>query len=164
MLTFSTAAIKDGAKYVTGNKVFALDLYTTAPAGTVISWQLESSAASTPGNYPSGRHSIYQAAVQKANAWQTLTFTYASAPDASTPDASVDRVVFLFAPNSSTGDVYYVDNLRSLSKNGATNAAPTASLTSPAASASYAAPASISLSANAADSDGTIVKVEFYQG
>lgn len=42
--------------------------------------------------------------------------------------------------------------------------APTVSLTSPTASATFAAPATITLTANAADADGTISKVEFYQG
>src|SRR4029450_11786059 len=36
--------------------------------------------------------------------------------------------------------------------------------TSPTNGAAYAAPASMSLSASAADSDGTITKVEFYNG
>ena len=45
-----------------------------------------------------------------------------------------------------------------------TNAAPTVSLTAPAANATFAAPATISLAANAADSDGSISKVDFYNG
>ena len=165
-LTLASAAVKDGALYKSGDKVFAMDVYTAAPVGTVISWQLESSAASLPGNYPAGRHSIYQAVVKQSNAWQTLTFAYASTPDGSTTDASVDRLVFLFAPNSSTGDVYYFDNLRSLNKTGTapTNIAPTVSLTSPVVGATFTAPASISLTANAADSDGTVSKVDFYSG
>ena len=165
-LTLATAAVKDGGLYKSGDKVFAMDVYTAAPVGTVISWQLESSAASLPGNYPAGRHSIYQAVVKQSNAWQTLQFTYASTPDGSTTDASVDRLVFLFAPNSSTGDVYYFDNLRSLTKVGTapTNVAPTVSLTSPANGATFTAPASITISANAADSDGTVSKVDFYNG
>ncbi|WP_071843766.1 Ig-like domain-containing protein [Hymenobacter sp. DG25A] len=44
------------------------------------------------------------------------------------------------------------------------NSAPTVSLTAPAANASYFTPASIVLTANAADADGSIYKVEFYQG
>jgi RHS repeat-associated protein len=44
------------------------------------------------------------------------------------------------------------------------NTAPTVSLTSPANGASFIAPASITLAANAADTDGTIQKVEFFQG
>ncbi|MDI4631696.1 discoidin domain-containing protein [Pelomonas sp. V22] len=44
------------------------------------------------------------------------------------------------------------------------NLAPTVSLTSPTGGSSYTAPASITLSATAADSDGSIAKVEFYAG
>jgi hypothetical protein len=44
------------------------------------------------------------------------------------------------------------------------NQAPTVSISSPAVNASFAAPASIAINANAADADGTISKVEFYNG
>ena len=46
----------------------------------------------------------------------------------------------------------------------AVNLPPSASLTSPASGATYTAPASITLAATAADSDGTVSKVEFFQG
>jgi hypothetical protein len=45
-----------------------------------------------------------------------------------------------------------------------TNVPPAVSLTAPAASAVFAAPATITLTANATDSDGSVTKVEFYQG
>ena len=45
-----------------------------------------------------------------------------------------------------------------------TNKPPTVSLTAPAGGATYTAPASVALTASAADSDGTIAKVEFYSG
>lgn len=44
------------------------------------------------------------------------------------------------------------------------NTPPTVSLTSPAANALFGAPASVTLTATAADSNGTIAKVDFYQG
>jgi len=44
------------------------------------------------------------------------------------------------------------------------NAPPTVAITSPASGASFIAPASITLTATAADSDGTIQKVDFFQG
>jgi GH18 family chitinase/chitodextrinase len=44
------------------------------------------------------------------------------------------------------------------------NTAPTVSLTAPAAGATYAAPATINITANAADADGTVSKVDFYNG
>ena len=46
----------------------------------------------------------------------------------------------------------------------APNQSPTVSLTAPANNATFTAPASVTLSANAADSDGSVAKVEFYNG
>ena len=44
------------------------------------------------------------------------------------------------------------------------NKVPTVSLTAPMNGATFGAPATISISANASDSDGTISRVDFYQG
>ena len=44
------------------------------------------------------------------------------------------------------------------------NAPPSVSLTAPAAGSTFAVPATITLSANASDSDGSIARVEFYTG
>lgn len=44
------------------------------------------------------------------------------------------------------------------------NGAPTVSITAPANGASFTAPANVSITVNASDSDGTINSVEFYQG
>ena len=44
------------------------------------------------------------------------------------------------------------------------NVAPTVSITSPTSGATYTAPASITISASASDSDGSIASVAFYQG
>ncbi|HEU4935164.1 MAG TPA: Ig-like domain-containing protein [Vicinamibacterales bacterium] len=52
----------------------------------------------------------------------------------------------------------------SVQVNAAANQPPTVSLTAPANGASYPAPANISLTASANDTDGTISKVEFYNG
>jgi hypothetical protein len=46
----------------------------------------------------------------------------------------------------------------------APNVPPTVTLTSPISNASYTAPATITLAATAADSDGGVVRVEFYSG
>ena len=48
--------------------------------------------------------------------------------------------------------------------NGAANAPPAVSITSPADGATFSAPATINYAAAATDGDGTISKVEFYQG
>ena len=44
------------------------------------------------------------------------------------------------------------------------NALPTVNLTAPAANAVFIAPATVNLAANAADTDGTVTKVEFFAG
>jgi hypothetical protein len=44
------------------------------------------------------------------------------------------------------------------------NALPTVSITSPITNATYTAPASITINANAADADGTVSNVQFYNG
>src|SRR6476646_1088904 len=44
------------------------------------------------------------------------------------------------------------------------NTPPTVSITSPANGATFAPPANITINANAYDSDGTVSKVDFYQG
>lgn len=62
---------------------------------------------------------------------------------------------------AATPDSYTVGTVCAVSS---TNVPPTVSLTAPAGSSVYAAPATILLTANAADADGTITKVEFYQG
>jgi len=45
-----------------------------------------------------------------------------------------------------------------------TNSPPAVSLTQPAAGAAFFAPATVSLAANASDTDGTVTKVEFFNG
>ncbi|MCA1918510.1 MAG: discoidin domain-containing protein, partial [Flavobacterium piscis] len=114
--------------FKSGTKKFAMDVYTSAPVGSVISWQAESSA-SVPSNYPVGRHSIYQGVVKQTNTWHTITFTYASAPDASTLDTEVNRFVFLFEPGTNSGNTYYFDNIRAVNLVGTEN--PPATLPAP---------------------------------
>ncbi|MGB2713484.1 MAG: Ig-like domain-containing protein [Vicinamibacterales bacterium] len=45
-----------------------------------------------------------------------------------------------------------------------TNQPPTVSITSPANGASYTAPATVTINANATDADGTVTRVDFYRG
>jgi regulation of enolase protein 1 (concanavalin A-like superfamily) len=52
----------------------------------------------------------------------------------------------------------------SIQVSAAANQPPTVSLTAPANGANYTAPSTISLAASASDGDGTITKVEFYNG
>jgi uncharacterized protein (DUF2141 family) len=54
--------------------------------------------------------------------------------------------------------------ITSITVSPSSNAPPTVTLTSPANGARYTAPASIALTASAADSNGTVARVEFYSG
>ena len=92
----------------------ALDVYTSAPAGTPISAGLDAGSLVTATNYPTGRHSNYQGVTTVQNAWHTVYFTFSTQPDASAPDNLVDRVALLFKPGTLTNDTYYFDNFRVL--------------------------------------------------
>ena len=75
-------------------------------------------------------------------------------------DAS-DNLHFTSAGYRLLGQRYATMMLSLLPKNGA---APTVTLTAPLASATFSAPATVALSATAGDTDGSVAKVEFYNG
>lgn len=116
VLFFETGVINDASSYVAGEKRFAMDVYTSAPVGTVVSWQLEAGTIANTENYPSGRHSIYQAAVKEQNAWHTIEFVFTGALDLIVTDDQIDNIVLLFNPGQESGDTFYIDNLRILTK------------------------------------------------
>ena len=66
--------------------------------------------------------------------------------------------------NASLGTTAVVDNLTITSSGGPNNQPPTVSLTSPTSNASFAAPATISLTANASDPENRMSHVDFYAG
>jgi beta-glucanase (GH16 family) len=93
---------------------FAFDLYTDAPVGTPITIGIDASSLATADNYPVGRHSNYQGVTKAQNAWHSVTFTFAAAPDGATPDNLVDKIALLFDPGKLTGHTYHIDNIRVL--------------------------------------------------
>ncbi len=92
----------------------------------------------------------------------------------STWTPNVTNVNITSTLNTLHGDYFYVkvkqaDGQEAITSpiwisGGASNQAPTCSISSPASGTSYSAPATITIQSNATDSDGTIAKVEFYQG
>ena len=105
---YSTTAIVDASKFITGDKTFFMDVYTSAEPGKVITLQLEN--LDKVGDFPAGRHSRYLATTTVKNAWERLEFKSPERLDGATLDNEVDRVVFLFDANSDNTDTYYFDN------------------------------------------------------
>ncbi len=109
VIAATTTQITNAGDFVNGTKAFYMDVYTAAPVGTELLVQLESSTA-TASNYPTGRHSKYIAHTTVRNAWQRLKFTLEDRLDGATSNTAVSKVVLLIAPNTFTGDTYFIDN------------------------------------------------------
>lgn len=164
VVVYNVSNISDASAYVQNQKKFFVDIYTSAPVGTEIILQLETPAAAT-SDFPGGRHSRYVATTTQTNGWERLAFTFFDRPDSGASDSGISNLVLLFASNSFTGDTYYFDNLDSYDLDDGSsgnNQAPSVSITSPNDGASYDEGTSISISANASDSDGAVTSVEFF--
>ncbi len=111
VISAATAAIPDASSWLKGTRAFYMDVYTDAPVGTTFLVQLENGSVATPSNFPAGRHSKYIATTSVRNAWQRLKFLLQDRIDDATSDAAVNQIVLLLAPNSLTGNTYYLDNL-----------------------------------------------------
>ncbi len=97
--------------FVFGKRRILLDVYTDAPPGTKVNLNFENKAAAA-GNYPNGRYALFAAVTTKQNQWETLELEYTGSPSVYTGATDVDQWVLFFAQNTSTGNVYYYDNLR----------------------------------------------------
>jgi len=99
------------ADFVSGGRKFSMDVYSSAPANTNISIQMEATSKNLAA-YPTGRHSIYTGVTGPPNTWNRIIFSYNSRPDPGTSDTEADVLKILFNPNSNTSTTYYFDNLQ----------------------------------------------------
>jgi chitinase len=76
--------------------------------------------------------------------------------------STVAKGKLIYCPNTTSPLVNKINQVFASGSTG--NVAPTVSLIAPASNASYTAPASVTLTASASDADGSIAKVEFYNG
>ena len=111
VMAYTTSAVPDAGAYTDGTRRFVIDVYTVAPIGSTVLLQLEDSGSATSSNYPTGRHSRYQAQTTVQNAWERLELPLLDQPDPATGDNNVDTMILLLEPNSFTGDTYVLDNL-----------------------------------------------------
>jgi beta-glucanase (GH16 family) len=160
VLTYNISNVTDASQYTNKTKKFYIDIRTSAPIGTEVILQLETSTA-TSSNYPTGRHSRYVAKTTVQNQWERIPFVLLDKPDAGAPSNGIVRMILLFASNTFTGDTYYYDNLDSYQAITG-NAAPVVSVTAPSTGATFASGSSVAVSASASDSDGSISQVEFF--
>ncbi|MEQ9305234.1 MAG: family 16 glycosylhydrolase [Marinoscillum sp.] len=164
LLVYNTAAISDADSYVVKDNKFYMDVYTSAPVGTEVLIQLETSIA-TPSNYPSGRHSRFVAATETRNAWQRLEFRLLDRPDAAADPSDVSTIILLFNSNTLTSDIYYFDNFDNYMADnggGSQNQSPSVSISNPSEGSTFTTGTSITISADASDPDGSVASVSFY--
>ena len=110
VMVYQGTPISDLGPYVQKERKFFMDVYTNAPVGTEILFQAENSTRSQQ-NYPTGRHSRYQAFTTKQNEWERLELAYLDRPDAGTASSAIDQYVLLFKPNTFSSHTYHFDNL-----------------------------------------------------
>ncbi|MBC7450094.1 MAG: T9SS type A sorting domain-containing protein, partial [Cytophagales bacterium] len=110
LLYYSADIVSNSTEYENGKKILFMDVYTTAPVGTIINWQFENKAR-VAGAYPSGRRAVFVGKTTVQNQWERIKFLYNSTPDAATPVTSIDQFTFLVKPDSYTNHTYYFDNL-----------------------------------------------------
>lgn len=94
------------------------------------------------------------------NDYGVFTLNYASA-------AGGQNLIVRYATQRAYDELYGNVALQAATLSGAsiqTNSAPTISISSPSNNESFTAPAHITLAANATDSDGTVVRAEFFLG
>lgn len=121
VLIYNVSKITDASEYLDGRRKFYIDIYTDAPVGTEILLQMENDARSQPTNFPTGRHSRFQAFTSVQNQWERIELKFLDQPDNSVPHNAIDLLIFLFAPNKSTGNTFYFDNFASYAEMEATS-------------------------------------------
>ena len=164
LIVYDVTTITDASLYVDKSRKFYIDVYTDAPIGTDIILQLETADA-TATNYPSGRHSRYVTSITENGNWHRLEFNLLDRPDGGASDSAVENMLLLFNSNTFTGDTYYFDNLDSYeldSGGGETNQSPVIAISNPSDGASFATGSTLSITADASDSDGSVSQVEFF--
>ncbi|PJJ52964.1 T9SS type A sorting domain-containing protein [Hymenobacter chitinivorans] len=99
----------DVSAYLTNAKQMTMKVFSPGP-GIQFQITMQDSTKAGATNYPLGRHSEYVATTTATNAWETLVFTNSNRPDATISSTSVNELVLLIAPNTTTKGRYYLDD------------------------------------------------------
>ena len=111
----NNARMADVAPYVAGTKRISFKFRSPA-MGVPVQVVLQNSTKSNTNQYPNGKFAgDFNATTTVANAWETLTFTFAAAGagnfDPTVTSADVDQMVILVAPGTSNAATYYLDDI-----------------------------------------------------
>ncbi|TGE16131.1 T9SS type A sorting domain-containing protein [Hymenobacter elongatus] len=98
----------DVSAYLTNAKQMTMKVFSPGP-GIPFQITMQDSTRAGATNYPAGRHSEYVATTTATNAWETLVFNNVGRPDATISSTSVNELVLLIAPNTTTPRRFYID-------------------------------------------------------
>ncbi|WP_216690599.1 T9SS type A sorting domain-containing protein [Hymenobacter siberiensis] len=85
-----------------------LKVFSVTP-GVLYQITLQDSTVAGATNYPAGRNSEYTATTTVTNGWENLSFNFVNAPSA-TANTSINEIVLLVAPNTTTRRRVYLDD------------------------------------------------------
>ncbi|HKK76472.1 MAG TPA: family 16 glycosylhydrolase [Saprospiraceae bacterium] len=120
VLIYDVNSISNAGVYLNEEQKLYMDVYTSAPIGTEILLQMETSR-SMPNNFPTGRHSRFVTTVTENNQWHRLVFELLDRPDQFASSLDIQNIVLLFNSDSFTSDIYFFDNFDSYSVGSVTN-------------------------------------------
>jgi hypothetical protein len=151
---------------LTGGSRHAMMAATTAN-GTWFGRRLQPDTASVSSKDTTGTSSAWLRLVRTGNLiegfWSTNGTTWVLVGSETIPMAATVYVgMAATSHNTGTATTVVYDNLAVTTPS--PNQPPTATLTSPASGATFTAPATINMTANASDPEGQVVRVEFFSG
>ena len=111
ILVYDVAVLENTSPFIQNQKRFFIDVFTDAPAGTTIIFQLENSDRAQPDNYPFGRNSRFETKTTKQGQWERLQLSFLDQPDINTSNNNIDQAILLFGSNTNLGSTFYFDNL-----------------------------------------------------
>lgn len=104
--------LSDITSYATNSPLapkITIKVYTSAPLGTVIEFQLGSRSDDT---YPTGFHSQFRTHTTAINSWQDLEFDFIQLiPGGLVSTIDIDKILVLVHPNSLGTETIYFDDL-----------------------------------------------------
>ena len=104
------AVMDDAAEFQNNARHFSMRVYCPEAVGTLVTVTF-TDAAATPGNYPTGRPSVYSAVTTVQNGWQVLTFNYLFSPTGGNNVRSITGLGIQFDGGNNSSGTWYFDQI-----------------------------------------------------